>query len=646
MKRMLTVALMAAAVAATPAAQNTWVHAGQDPGHTKYSTLDQINTTNVTALERAWTFNTGDKSGFFETTPLVVVDTMFISAQNGVFALDPVTGVQKWKFEIAGGVTRRGLAYWPGGGGAPATLFIGSSAKLLAIDAATGKLVPSFGDGGFVEMGAAMQSPPAVYKDVLIAPQTQPVIRAWNARTGALLWTFHLVAQPGDPNHKTWESDAWRTIGGTNTWGYLSVDEARGIVYIPVSIAGSDYVGVERPGDNLYGTSLVAVDIATGQRVWHQQLVHHDIWDFDLGAAPTLFDAVIDGKPVPAVAEITKMGMLFMFNRVTGEPLFGLEERPVPQSTVPGEKTSPTQPFTVKPPPLARISMKKSDLPTSISPEHTAYCAGLWEKYKLEDSGPYTPWRVGQDIVMFPGAIGGGNWQGVAYNRKLGLIITNVMNAGQWGHLEEVKPGEMGFGPGGGRGGRGGNPSAAGGPPAGAPPVGGSPQAGPAQGGPPGGRGGAGGDDNAPSARSPYRKVTPEGGRFWEPTLRYPCNEPPWGELIAVNANTGDIVWRVPLGVFEELEKKGLEPGTASLGGAITTAGDLVFIGATIDGYFRAFDARNGRELWRTKLEAPAHSIPSTYMGRDGKQYVVVPAGGGGFLRSPVSDTVVAFRLP
>jgi quinoprotein glucose dehydrogenase len=428
MKRMLAMALMAAAVAATPAAQNTWVHAGQDPGHTKYSTLDQINTTNVTALERAWTFNTGDKSGFFETTPLVIVDTMFISAQNGVFALDPVTGVQRWKFEIAGGVTRRGLAYWPGGGGAPATLFIGSSGKLLAIDAATGKLVPSFGDGGFVEMGAAMQSPPAVYKDVLIAPQTQPVIRAWNARTGALLWTFHLVAQPGDPNHKTWESDAWRTIGGTNTWGYLSVDEARGIVYIPVSIAGSDYVGVERPGDNLYGTSLVAVDIATGQRVWHQQLVHHDIWDFDLGAAPTLFDAVIDGKPVPAVAEITKMGMLFMFNRVTGEPLFGLEERPVPQSTVPGEKTSPTQPFTVKPPPLARISMKRSDLPTSISPEHTAYCAGLWQKYKLEDSGPYTPWRVGQDIVMFPGAIGGGNWQGVAYNRKLGLIITNVMN--------------------------------------------------------------------------------------------------------------------------------------------------------------------------------------------------------------------------
>jgi quinoprotein glucose dehydrogenase len=490
-----------------------------------------------------------------------------------------------------------------------------------------------------------------VYKDVLLTPGNRPVIRAWNARTGAPLWTFNLIAQPGDPNHKTWENDAWKTIGGTNTWGYLSVDEQRGIVYIPVSIAGSDYVGVERPGDNLYGTSLVAVDIATGQRKWHQQLVHHDIWDFDLGGAPTLFDAVKDGKTVPAVAQITKMGLLFMFDRVTGAPLFGMEERPVPQSTVPGEKTSPTQPFPSKPPPLARVSMKKSELPTSITPELTAYCSALWDKYKLQDTVPYTPWQVGQDIIVFPGAIGGGNWQGVAYNRKHGLIITNVMNAGQWGHLEEVKPGEGRGGPGGGRGGRGpGAPGAAGGPPpSGSPGAGPPPAVGPPPGGaPPGALGGrgAGGDDNAPSPRSPFRKVTPEGGRFWEPNLRYPCNEPPWGELIAVSANTGDIVWRVPLGIFEELEKKGIKTGTASLGGAMTTAGDLVFIAATIDGYFRAFDVRDGKELFATKIDVPAHTIPSTYMGRDGKQYVVLTAGGGGFLRSPASDAVIAFRLP
>lgn len=628
--------VLIAAVSVSVGAQQNWVHVGQDPGHSKYSTLDQINTSNVQKLERVWTFHTGDKSGFFESTPLVVDGTMYVSAQNGVFALDPVTGAQQWKFE-ADGATRRGLAYWPGDARTAGRILVSSQTKLLAIDTKTGKLNQEFGQGGFIDMGTTMASPPSVYKDVLITPGGRPVIQAWNARTGAPMWTFHLIAQPGDPNNKTWENDSWKTAGGTNTWGYLSVDEERGIVYIPVSIAGSDYVGVERPGDNLYGTSLVAVDIATGQRRWHQQLVHHDIWDFDLGAAPTLFDAVKDGKRIPAVAQVTKMGMLFIFDRVTGAPIFGIEERPVPQSTVPGEKTSPTQPFTVKPPPLARISMKKSELPTTISPEHTAYCAALWEKYKLQDSAPYTPWKLNQDIVMFPGAIGGGNWNGVSYNRKLGLIITNVMNAGQWGHLEEVKPGE------GGRGGRGG-PGGPGGPPAGAAAPG-APQAAAGRGGR-GGPGGPGGSEDGNSPRSPFRKVTPEGGRFWEPERRYPCNEPPWGELIAVSTSTGDIAWRVPLGEFEELEKKGIKTGTASLGGGVTTAGDLVFIAATIDGYFRAFDARNGKELWKTKLDVPAHAIPATYLGRDGKQYVVITAGGGGFLRSPVSDVVAAFRLP
>jgi len=629
MRRALAWVTAAALSAAVVGAQQNWAQVGQDSGATKYSTLDQINTGNVKTLQRAWTFHTGDKSGFFESTPLMIDGTLYVSAQNGVFALDPLTGTQQWKFETSG-ATRRGLAYWPGDAKTGGRLLISSDTKLLALDMKTGKLTQEFGQGGFVEMGVSMDSPASVYKDVLITPAATPIIRAWNARSGALLWTFNLIAQPGDPNHSTWENDAWKTIGGTNTWGYLSIDEERGIVYIPVSIAGGDYVGVERPGNNLYGTSLVAVDIATGKRRWHQQLVHHDMWDFDLGAAPTLFDAVKDGKRIPAVAQITKMGMLFIFDRVTGTPIFGIEERAVPQSTVPGEKTSPTQPFTVKPPPLARNSMKKSELPTTISPEHTAFCAALWEKYNLQDAVPYTPWRLKQDILMFPGAVGGGNWNGVSYNKKLGLLITNVMNAGQWGHLEEVKPGDE-------RGGRGGPPPGAPGAPAGPPP-------GAAGAGRGGGR--APFIDDGISVRSPYRKVTPEGGRFWDPAKRYPCNEPPWGELIAVSASTGDIVWRVPLGEFEELEKKGIKTGTAALGGGITTAGNLVFIAATIDGYFRAFDARNGAELWSTKLSVPAHAIPSTYMGKDGKQYVVITAGGGGFLRSPLSDEVVAFRLP
>jgi glucose dehydrogenase len=638
MKRFFCVSLIAVAAGLTLQAQNNWTQVGQDSGHTKYSTLDQINTTNVAKLQRAWTFHTGDKSGFFESTPLVVGDTLYVSAQNGVYALDPTTGIQKWKFE-ASGTARRGMTYWPGEGGAPPVLFVPSQTKLLALNPADGKLVQSFGQGGFIEMGSPAQSAVAIYKDVLIAPQVQPVIRAWNTKTGAPVWTFNLVAQPGDPNHKTWESDVWKTIGGTNTWGYLSVDADRGIVYIPVSIAGNDYVGVERPGDNLYGTSLVAVDIKTGKRLWHQQLVHHDIWDYDLGAAPTLFDVTKDGKTVPGVAQITKMGIMFIFNRVTGEPLFGMEERAVPQSSVPGEKSSPTQPFPLKPPPLARMSLKRSELPKNITPELAAYCEGIWDKYKLQDAVPYTPWKVGQDVVTFPGAIGGGNWQGISYNKKLGLLITNVMNAGQWGHLEEVKAGEVRPG----RGGRGG------------PPGGGPPGGGPPGGGPPGGAPPAGAqrpprppaeDDGASASRSPFRKVTPEGGRFWQAETRYSCNPPPWGELVAVNASTGDIAWRIPLGIFEELEAKGIKTGTPMTGGGMTTAGDLVFIGATVDAYFRAIDARNGKELWSTKLEVPSHSVPSTYMGRDGKQYVVVNVGGGGFLRTPTSDTLAAFRLP
>lgn len=608
-KARLVLVTAAALSAAVVHAQSNWAHVGQDPGGTKYSTLDQINTGNVKNLQKAWTFHTGDKSGFFESTPLVVDGTMYVTAQNGLYALDAQTGAQLWKFESDGG-TRRGLTYWPGDDKTPARVFGSAQERLIALDAKTGHLVPQFGQGGFVDMGTTMASPASLYQDILITPATAPIIRAWNARTGALLWKFDLVAQPGDPNNKTWADDSWKNIGGTNTWGYLTIDTQRGIVYVPTSIAGeNDYVGVTRPGDNLYGTSLVALDIKTGKRLWHQQLVHHDIWDNDLAAHPTLVDVVRNGQTVPAVAQINKMGLLFIFNRVTGEPIFGMEERPVPQSSVPGEQTSPTQPFPLKPPPLARNSIKRSELPTNISPELTAYCQGLWEKYGLQDSVPYTPWKVDQDVVVFPGAIGGGNWQGVAFNKKLHLIITNVMNAGQWGHLEMNDP--AGGGPG--RGGRGAAPGNGGGP---------------------------------PRNREPYRKVTPEGGRFWDQKTQYSCAPTPWGELIAVDANSGDIAWRVPLGTFDELEAKGIHAGRPSLGGAITTAGDLVFIAATTDGYFRAFDAKNGAELWKTKLTVPGHSIPSTYMGKDGKQYVAITVGGGGFLRSPLSDEVVAFRLP
>jgi len=387
-----------------------------------------------------------------------------------------------------------------------------------------------------------------------------------------------------------------------------------------VEKVGNDYYGGPHHGNNLYSDCLLAVDANTGKIKWYQQLVHHDIWDYDLAAPPALVDVQRNGRTIPGVSLITKMGIMFVFNRETGEPMYGMEERPVPQTTAKGEWTSPTQPFPIKPLPLARMSLKKEEL-AKVTPELEAHCKGLWEKYKLSDTVPYNPWKETQDIIVFPGAVGGGNWQGVMVNKPLGLMITNVMNAGQWGHLEERAGG-------GGRRGGGAPPAAAG-----------------------AGRAGRAGEppdlpENVIAPGTTMAKVTPEGGRFWDAQHKYSCAEPPWGELIAVDANTGDFAWRIPLGEYPELIAKGLKPtGAPSLGGGITTAGNLVFIGATIDGIFRAIDARNGRELWREKLDAPAHSIPSTYLGKDGKQYIAVPAGGGGFLRSPTSDTVIAWRI-
>ena len=613
-KTLVAGALVLSAASVSIHAQKDWAYYGQDQGATRFSTLAQITTDNVTTLTRAWTFHTGDTSGFFESTPLVIDSVMYFASGSACFALDAVTGQQIWKVPAVR-TTRRGVSYWAGDAKTPPRIIASAGTELFALDAKTGAAIADFGDEGSVELEDSMNSPAAIYKDLAIVQGNKPWIRAFNIRSGKLEWTFNLIPQPGEKGHDTWDGESWKTAGGTNVWGLLSLDAPRGLVFLPVSMPGNnDYYGGDHHGDNLFGTSVVAVEAASGRLRWYRQLVHHDIWDYDLGAAPTLVDVVKNGRTIPAVAEITKMGLMFVLDRTTGEPVWGIEERPVPQTTAPGEKTAPTQPFPVKPPPLARNSMTKAELAT-ITPEHEAYCKALWDKYKLQDSAPYQPWNDKQDIVLFPGAVGGGNWNGVTVNTPLGLMITNVMNAGQWGHLE------LGAGGRGRRGeGRGGAQPAA-------------------------GRGAVThNDETAPPAQT-WRKVTPEGRRFWDPKTMYSCQAPPWGELIAVSTKTGDIAWRAPLGSFDALDAKGIKTGTPGLGRAITTAGNLVFIGATVDSKFRAFDARNGRELWSDKVEAPAHAIPSTYMGRDGRQYVVIAAGGGGFLQSPTSDTVVAYAL-
>jgi len=634
MKRVIIVFGILVGLASVVAAQTAkwagrdWPYHQADAAGTRFSTLSQINTTNVKNLKHAWTFHTG--SGRFASAPMVIDSVLYFSAPNGVYAVDGVTGKQIWRYappagsgggrtrggrgggrggandgttrpptgdetptDEAAGTATRGPAYWPGGRGMGPRIYSTTNLGMTAIDAKTGKLVTTFGENGALP-NIVPNSPPVIYKDFLIAkgprePIKGQTVKAFDIVTGEPRWTFYVKAQPGDPNReKTWLNGSADTDASPGIWGMFTVDEDRGIVYIPVEKTdgngNNDYWGGGTPGENLYSDSVVALDATTGKMKWYRQLVHHDIWDYDVAAAPVLIDVRRNGQVIPALAQTTKFALVYILNRETGEPIFGIEERPVPQTTVPGEWTSPTQPFPVKPPSLSRNSFKKADLAT-VTPEHAAFCKNLWETNELTDTVPFTPWKVGLNVLVFPGAQGGSNWWGAAFNPELGFLIANVHNAGQWGHLE-------------------------------------------------------------PSGDGSYRKVPGPFNRFWDTSKRWSCTEAPWGELVAVNANTGDIAWRVTLGAFPELEAKGIKSGTPNSGGAITTAGNLIFIGATIDGKFRAFDARNGDELWSDTLPAPSQGTPTTYMGRDGKQYVVVGANGGGFFGAPTKDDVVAYALP
>ncbi len=593
-------------------AAQEWTMHGGDLGESRFSRLTQITPANVGSLETAWTFDAGASN--LQLTPLVVAGQMYITAGSNVFALDPETGQQIWRFEAPGVVSRRGVGYWPGDAKTPARLFTGAGDRLIGLDARTGRLVPEFGTHGLVELSpgitgdiegrTSLVSPPLVYKDLLItggnngeqAPSLGLYgdIRAWDARTGALKWSFHTVPRAGEPGVETWEGESWKNRSGTNMWSFFTVDAERGLLYVPLGSPTADYYGGDRKGKNLYGNAIVALDIATGTLKWHQQLVHHDLWDFDLPAAPTLIDVRRDGKTIPAVAVLTKMTLLFIFDRVTGQPLYGMEERPVPKSTVPGEQAWPTQPFPLKPAPLGRIDFDPAKDFYTLTPEHAAFCQELWTTNKMYTEGPFTPPGLERTMVTFPSTLGGGNWNGLAYDAGRGLVFTNVMNIGQVARMEFGK--------------------------------------------------------DRRSGQEGYRRVSPWGGpvgRFWNPENKIPCSAPPFGELVAVNVHTGEIAWKVPVGRVDDLHAKGFtNTGALNIGGAIVTASGVLFIGATNDARFRAFDSQTGKQLWETRLEASAHSIPSTYMGADKRQYVVVAAGGGSFLGSPNGTKIVAFALP
>jgi quinoprotein glucose dehydrogenase len=592
-------------LAAVGFAQMDWVSYGNDPGAMRYSPLRQIHTGNVDQIRPAWTFRTGKPGS--EAVPIVVDGVMYATAPDGVYALVPETGDLLWKYG-ATPVALRGLAYWRGTDGLHSRVFVGNGQFLLALDVVTGKPAPGFGQEGRVDLKKgvlgdltdgryALLSPPAVFGNVVItgcsngegSPSEGAYgdIRGWDAKTGKLLWTFHTVARPGESGSETWPSNGWKNRSGTNVWGFFTIDVERGIVYAPLGAPTSDFYGADRVGDGLYGNSLVALDARTGEKKWYRQLVHHDLWDYDLAAPPALFDIRRGGRVIPAVAEITKMGLLFVFDRVTGEPVYGIEERPVPQTEVPGEVTAKTQPFPLQPPPLARNTFRIEDL-YDRSPEHEQFCKELFEKNEMKIGGPYTPLPLKGNSLFFPSTLGGGNWGGVSVDPSLGLLFVNVMNIAQWGHMEKRA-----------------------------------------------------GEYVRTSAYGPY-------ARFWDPETKIPCQNPPFGELIAVDMASGEIAWRSVLGRIEALEAIGVhDTGSLNLGGSIATAGGLVFIAATNDSRFRAFDSRTGKLLWETRLEASGHTSPVTYMGRDGRQYVALMAeGGGGYLAGGLSNSLVAFALP
>lgn len=590
-----------------------WRAFGRDPGAQRYSPLTQITPANVAKLREAWTFDTGVHD--LQVTPTVVNGLMYVTAGSTIFALEPETGKVRWKYGAPGPVSRRGVAYWPGDAKTPPRLFSGAGdGRMIAVDASKGTLVASFGENGSVDLKRGVRdgvdgqfkliTPPVIYKDIVITgganEEGEPArglygdIRGWDARTGKLIWSFHTVPRPGEPGMDTWEGESWKSRSGTNAWSYLTVDVDRGLVFAPTGSPTADFYGGDRRGRNLYGNCLLAIDAATGKLRWFQQLVHHDIWDWDVPAAPTLIEVEKDGRRIPAVAQMTKMSLLFIFNRETGAPLFGLEERPVPQSDVPGEATSPTQPFPLAPPPLSRTTFDPAADFYNLTPEHAGYCQDLWKQHRMFTRGMFTPPESDRTMVTFPSTLGGGNWSGLSYDPVHGLVFTNIMNLGQVARLERREhpaPGE-----------------------------------------------------------AEYKRTTPWGkpiGRFWNPETRVPCSAPPFGELVAVDVNRASIVWRVPLGVFDDLAERGIpQTGTPNIGGTIVTASGLIFIGSTIDRRFHAFDERNGAELWTTTLDASAHATPMTFLGRDGRQFVVVAAGGDGLLVSPPGSKVVAFALP
>jgi glucose dehydrogenase len=598
-------------------AEGDWPFYRHDVEGTGYSALKQINQTNVGTLKQAWTLSLSDRGGL-EVTPIAVHGVMYLPGTGKVYALDGATGKEIWHFDVQMAPTR-GVAYWPGDKDNPARIiFTTFNRKMMALDAATGKIIPSFGKNGMVDMEVGYNGVPTIYKNLVFLGASVGELpvgppgdsRAYDAITGNLVWDFHTVPQPGELGHDSWLNDGWKGRSGTNVWGwYMTVDPKTNTLFMPIGGPSPNYYGGDRPGNNLFGNSLVAVDTNTGKLKWYFQTIHHDLWDQDLPPGAALVDIKQKGKEIPALVTIGKTGLMFILNRDTGKPVFGVEERPVPKGDVPGEWYSPTQPFPLKPPPLARMSYKAEDIVTAgdTTAEHAKACQDLLTKSggSLYNAGPFTAWLYHEDgappktTIQFPGGTGGTNWGGTAVDPTVGYIFVQTHDMSLMGWIEKKKSG--------GNYGRG-----------------------------------------TEGSTQQYDRASVDGpGPYFgfgvvmkdadgHPLGNWPCQKPPWGKLYAINANTGDIAWQSVVGITEGLSPDKQNTGGGGSAGPIATAGGLVFIGATPDNRFRAIDSKTGKELWVTKLAKYANANPMTYQANDGKQYVAIVA----------VDSVYVFALP
>jgi quinoprotein glucose dehydrogenase len=626
--------LVLAQAAKSPNSAADWPTYNRDLAGTRYSPLTQITTKNVRQLKLAWSYRPSESGGraSAQSVPIVINGRMYLTSGNRVVALDPDTGSEVWRYQVqSGAASARGVAFWPGDGNNPPRIIFTSGRKLVALNANTGRIDPGFGKEGEVDMVIGYGGVPTIYKNVVMVgaatgeytPLGVPGdSRAFDARTGAKLWEFHSVPRPGELGHETWEGESWKERSGVNNWGFqMTVDEQRGIVYMTFGAPTSTYYGADRKGDNLFANSVVAIDAETGKYKWHFQTVHHDIWDFDLPPSPGLIEIMRNGRRVPALAQIGKTSLMFILDRVTGKPVFGVDERPAPQSDVPGERLSPTQPFPVKPPPLARVSFSSDDIVTEAdtTAEHAKACRDLYERSGgFVNLGLYTPWLFRPEgappksAIVFPGATGGTNWGGTASDPRTGYVYAFTQDVASIGWMQKMPPNyrdpltreastlayERGS------------------------------EAGP-----------------GPYQTFAARVMGPDGRPV--PGGNWPCQKPPWGRLSAVNANTGDIAWQVTVGVTDELPEGKRNTGRLGLAGPMVTAGGLVFLGATNDNRFRAFDSKTGKELWASKLEYAANAIPISYRGKNGKQYVAVMAAGGASAGATAGNqALLVFALP